>query len=168
LSEFRFCPLCGERLQPKPSPPDAGRPACPSGHFIHFNNPPTTVQAWIERDGAYLVLKRNEEPFAGEWDLPGGFVEMGESPAEAVVREVAEETGLTVAPIELFGAFASPYGTTGRHTVDIGYRCRIEGGEFELDTDEKSDSAWVALGDMPTLAFAGERQALAALREATG
>jgi mutator protein MutT len=168
LSEFRFCPLCGERLEPKPSPPDTGRPACPSGHFIHFNNPPTTVQAWIERDGAYLILKRNEEPFAGEWDLPGGFVEMGESPTEAVVREVAEETGFAITPFELFGAFASPYGTTGRYTVDIAYRCRIEGGEFELDTDEKSDSAWVPLGDMPTLAFAGERQALAALLEAPG
>ena len=38
--------------------------------------------------GAYLILKRNEEPFAGEWDLPGGFVEIGETPGEAVVREV--------------------------------------------------------------------------------
>jgi len=173
LSDFRFCPLCGERLESKPGPPDEGRPACPSGHFVHFNNPPTTVQAWIERDthagtgGAYLILKRNEEPFAGEWDLPGGFVEMGESPGEAVVREVTEETGLTVSPFEIFGAFTSPYGDTGRHTVDIAYLCRIEHGEFELDTGEKSDAAWVRLEDMPTLAFAGERQALAALIKRT-
>lgn len=166
MSDFRFCPLCGERLEPKPSPPDAGRPACPTGHFVHFNNPPTTVQAWIERDGAYLILKRNEEPFAGEWDLPGGFIEMGESPSEAVVREVAEETALTVVPTEFIGAFSSEYGDTGRYTVDIAYRCRIERGEFELDTDEKSDAAWLPLDDMPTLAFAGERQALAALRKA--
>jgi mutator protein MutT len=164
LSDFSFCPLCGERLEPKPAPPDEGRPACPSGHFVHFDNPPTTVQAWIERDGEYLILKRNEEPFAGEWDLPGGFVEMGESPSEAVVREVAEETALTVSPVEVFGAFTSEYGDSGRYTVDIAYRCRIEHGEFELDRGEKSDAAWVRLDDMPTLAFAGERQALAALR----
>jgi mutator protein MutT len=163
LTEFRFCPLCGEPLEPKPSPPDAGRPACPAGHFVHFDNPPATVQAWIERDDTYLILRRNEEPLAGEWDLPGGFVEMGESPTEAVVREVGEETGLTVAPIEVIGAFTSAYGDGGRHTVDIAYRCRIESGEFELDTAEKSDAAWVRLEEMPTLAFAGERQALAAL-----
>jgi 8-oxo-dGTP diphosphatase len=165
LSDFRFCPLCGEPLEPKPSPPDAGRPACPQGHFVHFDNPPATVQAWIERDGEYLILKRNEEPFAGEWDLPGGFVEMGESPREAVVREVAEETGLTVAPTDLFGAFTSAYGDTGRHTVDIAYLCRIEHGEFELDRGEKSDAAWVRLEEMPELAFDGERQALNVLRE---
>ena len=122
----------------------------------------------MERDGRYLILKRDQEPFRGQWDIPGGFVEMGESPLAAVVREVREETGLTVVATGIIGAFTSAYGTEGRHTVDIAYRCRIEGGEFELDTDEKSDSAWVALGDMPTLAFAGERQALAALREATG
>jgi ADP-ribose pyrophosphatase YjhB (NUDIX family) len=170
LSEFRFCPLCGERLAPKPSPPDAGRPACPAGHFIHYDNPPTTVQAWIERDthagtgGEYLILKRNEEPFAGEWDLPGGFVEMGESPSDAVVREVAEETRLTVVPVEVIGAFTSEYGDTGNHTVDIAYRCRLDGGDFLLDRVEKSDAAWKRLDEMPKLAFAGERQALETLR----
>ncbi len=158
MSDFRFCPLCGERLDA------TDPPACPKGHFVHYDNPPTTVQAWIEREGTYLILKRNEEPFAGEWDLPGGFVEMGESPADAVVREVAEETALRVAPTEIIGAFTSAYGDSGRHTVDIAYLCRIEGGEFELDREEKSDAAWFRLEDMPTLAFAGERQALEVLR----
>jgi ADP-ribose pyrophosphatase YjhB (NUDIX family) len=158
LSDFRFCPLCGERLDL------TDPPACSKGHFVHYDNPPTTVQAWIERDGAYLILKRNEEPFAGEWDLPGGFVEMGESPADAAVREVAEETGLRVTPGEIIGAFTSAYGDTGRHTVDIAYLCRLDGGEFELDGDEKTDAAWFRLDEMPRLAFAGERQALEALR----
>jgi len=158
LSDYRFCPLCAAQLEATEPP------SCPEGHFVHYDNPPTTVQAWIERDGTYLILKRNEEPFAGEWDLPGGFVEMGESPADAVVREVAEETGLRVAPTEIIGAFTSAYGDTGRHTVDIAYLCRIEAGDFELDRVEKSDAAWVALGEMPELAFAGERQALEALR----
>jgi 8-oxo-dGTP diphosphatase len=158
LSDFRFCPLCGERLD------STAPPACPRGHFVHYDNPPTTVQAWIEREGTYLILKRNEEPFAGEWDLPGGFVEMGESPADAAVREVAEETGLRVTPTEIIGAFTSAYGDSGRHTVDIAYLCRIEGGDFELDRVEKSDAAWVALAEMPRLAFAGERQALETLR----
>ena len=158
MSDFRFCALCGERLDP------TDPPACPKGHFVHYDNPPTTVQAWIERDGTYLILKRNEEPFAGEWDLPGGFVEMGESPADAAVREVAEETRLTVVPTEIIGAFTSAYGDSGRHTVDIAYLCRLEGGDFELDRVEKSDAAWVPLDEMPRLAFAGEREALEALR----
>ena len=158
MSDFRFCPLCGKPLE------GTEPPVCPTGHFVHYDNPPTTVQAWIERDGTYLILKRNEEPFAGEWDLPGGFVEMGESPADAVVREVAEETALRVTPAEIIGAFTSAYGDSGRHTVDIAYLCRIDGGDFELDRVEKSDAAWVRLDAMPKLAFEGERQALEALR----
>jgi ADP-ribose pyrophosphatase YjhB (NUDIX family) len=164
LSDFKFCPLCGERLEPKRSQPDAGRPACPTGHFIHFNNPSPTVQGWIERDGMYLLLRRNEEPYLGEWDLPGGFVEMGESPRDAVVREVLEETGLTVTPTDVIGTFTSEYGDMGKHTIDIAFLCRLEGGEFELDRSEKTDAAWFPLDDMPTLAFAGERQALEVLR----
>lgn len=165
MAGFQFCPLCAARLEPKPADPDRGRPACPQGHFIHFDNPAATVQGWIERDGEFLILKRNEEPFAGRWDLPGGFVEMGESPKEAVVREVREETGLTVVPTGLIGAYTSEYGTAGRHTIDIAYLCRPDVGDFVLDRDEKSDAMWVSLDDMPELAFAGERQALNELRE---
>lgn len=168
MAEFQFCPLCAARLEPKGSDPDRGRPACPSGHFIHFNNPACTVQGWIENDGKFLILKRNEEPFKGKWDLPGGFVEMGESPPEAVIREVEEETGFTVEPHRIIGAFTSEYGGSGRHTIDVAYLCRITSGEFELDEDEKQDAAWWSLADMPDLAFAGERQALRALRELRG
>jgi ADP-ribose pyrophosphatase YjhB (NUDIX family) len=120
------------------------------------------VQGWIERDGKYLLLKRNMEPKRGEWDLPGGFVEMGESPIEATLREVHEETGLDVEITGMIGAFSSEY-TPGKWTVDIAYRCRIAGGEFDLDREESSDSGWFAPDDMPELAFPGERQALAAL-----
>ena len=123
------------------------------------------MQAWIERDGRYLILKRNQEPFRGRWDLPGGFVEMGESPTEAVVREVLEETGLSVVPTSVIGAFRSAYGTDGRYTVDVAFRCRMDGGEFSLDAGEKLDCAWLPLDEMPELAFDGEREALAVLRE---
>ena len=91
---------------------------------------------------------------------------MGESPTEAVVREVREETGLAVVPTSVIGAFRSAYGANGRYTVDVAFRCQIDGGEFSLNAGEKLDSAWVALDEMPELAFDGERDALAALREA--
>lgn len=160
---FSFCPVCAAPLELLRDGPDAGRAACPAGHFVHYDNPAVTTLAFLERDGCFLVLRRADEPFAGAWDLPGGFVEAGESPEECIRREVGEETGLEMAELEILGAFASRYGDAGRHTVDIAYRARARPGEVVLSA-EKSGASWVALGEMPELAFAGERAALAVLR----
>lgn len=59
-----------------------------------FNNPKATVTAIIIKDNKILLLKRNEEPFKGQWDLPGGFMQEKETPSEALKREVKEELGV--------------------------------------------------------------------------
>lgn len=147
-------------------PPDPDRPACPNCGFVHYANPSPTVQAWIERDGAYLALRRNQEPFEGEWNMPGGFVEPGESGPEAIAREVHEETGLEIETVEVIGIFASAYGTgeEAESIFDVAYRCRETGGELEI-SEESAEGRWFALAEFPDPAFAGEREALAALRE---
>ena len=52
-----------------------------------------------------LLIRRGTPPLAGEWSLPGGRLELGESVEQAVVREVREETGLDVAPLQLLGVY---------------------------------------------------------------
>jgi ADP-ribose pyrophosphatase YjhB (NUDIX family) len=121
--------------------------------------------AFAERDGLYLVLRRADEPFAGRWDLPGGFVEAGESPQDCIRRELREETGLELDGLGLIGVYCSRYGNEGRHTVDVGYQAYARSGEVRL-SEEKSEAAWVSLDQMPDLAFDGERAALADLRAA--
>lgn len=161
--EFRFCPGCAVPLTPIPDGPDAGLPGCPDGHYVHYANPAVTAFAFVEDAGRYLALRRAQPPALGEWDLPGGFIEAGEDPDDAIRREIAEETGLEVVDLEVFGAWTSRYGEGGKWTVDIAYRCRRGGGAFAL-SDEKSEAAWLGLDDFPAPAFNGERQALAALR----
>lgn len=56
---------------------------------------------YVERDGRYLMLRRRKEPFRGLWTAPGGKVEPGEAPDEAIRREIREETGLTLQRLEL-------------------------------------------------------------------
>lgn len=63
-----------------------------------FNNPKCSVTAIIIRNGTVLMLKRNEEPFKGMWDLPGGYMQAEESPLMAIKREVKEELGLDCNP----------------------------------------------------------------------
>ena len=162
---FAFCPRCGARLDTVAEGTDAGHPMCGACGVVHYDNPGVTAFAFVERDGRYLVLRREHEPHRGAWDLPGGFVESGEAPAEAVRRELHEETGLQAEALDLLGTYKSTYGA-GRWTVDIAFRCVGRAGDVSLSA-EKSDHRWVALGDMPPLAFEGERSALGDLRRLT-
>lgn len=59
-----------------------------------FNNPKGSATAIIIRDNKVLMLRRNEEPFRGMWDLPGGYMSGNETPQQSVVREVREELGI--------------------------------------------------------------------------
>ncbi len=156
--KFRFCPVCGDQLLPLADGPDRGRMGCRRGHFVHYDNPAITAFAFVERDGRYLVLERGQEPYRGRWELPGGFVETGESPADAVAREIFEETGLRIVTARILGAYTSRYGDDGKWTVDVAFHCKAPTGELNLSA-ESSDAAWVSIERMPPLAFAGERSA---------
>lgn len=163
MTSFAFCPVCARRLTTLTDGPDRGRLGCAEGHFVHYDNPALTAMAFIACEGRYLVLRRAQEPYAGAWDLPGGFVESGETPQEAVEREIADETGLQVAELRIIGAYTSRYGDGGKWTVDVAFEGRAAGTDVRL-SEEKSEAAWVELSEMPELAFAGERSALDLLR----
>ena len=114
VEEFRFCPLCAAALVPLPAEHrDAGRPACPAGHFVHYANPAVTTYAFVADDrGGLSRCGAPHAPCLGEWDLPGGFVDAGER-RRRVVREIREETGLEDERWACLGAYSSIYGETG-------------------------------------------------------
>ena len=163
---FAYCPSCATPLEPRrEAPEDPPRPTCPACGFVHYENPAPTVQAWIERDGRFLLLRRAREPQRGMWNLTGGFLDPFESPADAARREAREELGVEIEVGELLGAFPSPYADTGRATLDLAYPCRLADPDAELRlSDESGEARWFDLDEMPELAFEGERLALAALR----
>ena len=164
VDAFRFCPICGDELVSLLHGPDRGRPGCRRGHFVHYNNPAITAFAFVERGERYLVLERGQEPYRGRWELPGGFVEAGERPDEAVRREISEETGLRVEALSILGAYTSRYGDDGKWTVDVAFHSKALPGDLSLSA-ESSDAAWVMLGQVPPLAFAGERSAFEELKQ---
>jgi len=105
------------------------------------------VGALIFEDGKILLVERGKEPLKGYWSLPGGIVETGEKLDDAIRREVAEETGLSVEPYDMFEIFERIIpdgdGKPEYHYVLIDYLCRRLAGE-PAPASDVSRLAWVA------------------------
>ncbi|HTV81388.1 MAG TPA: NUDIX hydrolase [Acidobacteriaceae bacterium] len=100
------------------------------------------VGAVIVRGGAepaVLLIRRGQEPLKGEWSLPGGAVELGETLEEAVCREVLEETGLSVEPVGVVQAFdrisRDAGGRVRYHYVLVDFLCLVTGGSLACASD---------------------------------
>ena len=108
-----------------------------------------------------LVIKRGHPPAQGSWSLPGGRCRPGEPPAQACVRELAEETGLQVEVLRLVGRVerAAPGG--GVYVIDD-FLCRLRGGRLRAG-DDAADARWVDRAQLSGLQLApGLWDALAA------
>ncbi|HWM47382.1 MAG TPA: NUDIX hydrolase [Xanthobacteraceae bacterium] len=119
------------------------------------DRPFLAVSAAIVRDGRVLIVRRNNRPAHGLYTLPGGVVETGETLHEAVVREVAEETGLTIEPVALAGyreaIFRDREGRAERHFVILAFAARWIAGEPRLN-EELHDAQWLRPADLTGLA----------------
>lgn len=109
----------------------------------------------IERDGTYLVLRRRDDRYlGGQWDVPGGTVEEGESPAQAAVRECLEETGLHAVAGEQVSHFQNR-DTKGSHVTfhTLTYRLRLTDGDgrVRLSPEEHDEFRWLRPADAVTL-----------------
>ncbi len=93
---------------------------------------------------------RGKEPLRGRWVIPGGTLELGETLEAAVAREIEEETGVRVAPVEVVDVFDRIDFEEGRlrfHYVIVDYICRYLGGSAAAASDA-ADVAWVARQDL--------------------
>ena len=99
------------------------------------------VGAVVVDAGRVLLVRRGHEPSKGEWSLPGGLLEVGESLTAGVAREAFEETGLTVEPVELIELLDRIHRDGNRiryHYVIADYLCRVVGGELKAASDAEA------------------------------
>lgn len=73
------------------------------------------------------MVRRKHPPFEGQYTLPGGFIETGETTEQAARRELKEETGVGVGPLRLVGVYSDPGRDPRAHTVSIAYLGEVEG-----------------------------------------
>ena len=128
------------------------RPFCENCREPIYENPvPATCVVVSDDRKRVLLVKRSVEPKKGFWCLPGGFMELGETPEAAALRELSEETGLTGAIEGLLGVLSNP--SDQYHTVlMVGYRVTSFTGRLYAG-DDASDAGWFERSDLPDIAF---------------
>ncbi len=105
--DVRFCPLCGGRLGLRLVAPDNKHfKVCSGCGFVYFHGPKLVAGCLVIDDGRVLLLRRGIEPSLGKWTFPGGYVDLGETPAECALRETREEVRMTVTLGPLIGLYA--------------------------------------------------------------
>jgi ADP-ribose pyrophosphatase YjhB (NUDIX family) len=167
LDEWRFCPRCDAPIRP-----GSGRADCPVCGFAAYANPvPAACAICVDAEGRVLLARRAREPSKGLWDLPGGFLDEGEEPLEALVRELSEETGLEIEPARLLGIWSDWYGDGpgARSTLVLVWVARVVSGR-QNPADDVSELRWFAPDELPPeheLAFPNVAAALAAWQEKT-
>jgi len=101
-----------------------------------------------------LLIRRKNDPFAGSWAFPGGFVNEGETILAAARRELAEETGLTVPDLEQLYTAGDPGRDPRGWTVTVAFLARVDAESLNaIAADDAEEVKWFPLGELPPLAF---------------
>jgi NADH pyrophosphatase NudC (nudix superfamily) len=147
---FRFCPGCdGEGTGTW----TGGREyRCPACGFRFFQNVAAASGVLVSHRGKVLFLVRAKDPAKGKLGLPGGFVDPGEGAEQALAREVFEEIGGTLGPVEFLGSFPNRYPFAGvdYHTCDLYFRAPLacDPGNLRADPGEVASMAWLDPGEV--------------------
>ena len=167
LATGGYCLACGTPLV-KQVVDHLPRRVCPACGRIHWRNAKPCAGALVVRNGKVLLVRRAVEPFLGYWDIPGGFCEADEHPAETAIREVREETGLEIELTGLLGLWLDEYAAVGPTegegdaTLTIYYLARPLSRSLRAG-DDADGLAWFAPRALPRrIAFVNGRQALTA------
>jgi len=139
----QFCGRCGVRTKTHPT---ERAKECPQCGALHFPRLAPAIIVLVERGREILLARARRFPTA-MYSTIAGFVELGETLEEAVVREVREETGISVKEIRYFGSQPWPF----PHSLMIGFTASYAGGQITLSDEENVDAGWFTADNLPSL-----------------
>lgn len=146
------------------------RRGCPRCGWTFYDNPVPAAVALIVRRGRVLLVLRARQPYAGTWDLPGGFLEAGETAEQGLARELREELGVRARRIRPIATVPDRYGPGGFPVLALVYSVAAAPGPIRPD-DDVAEARWFPRGRLPydRIAFPSMRRVLRRwAREVTG
>ena len=149
---INFCIRCGAKLRVLCDREEKLRPKCESCGWVYYKNSVPAVSCLVINENTeVLFIKRRFEPRAGHWALPSGYIEIWQSPEEAAVEELHEETGLVGEIEEYLGYY---YGNSPIYekVLSLGFKMKITGGKLQAG-DDASDAKFFKIEEMPKHAF---------------
>ncbi|MBN2246089.1 MAG: NUDIX hydrolase [Candidatus Aminicenantes bacterium] len=152
---YKHCILCGSLLS-REQVDERMRMICHNCGWIAYENPiPCSAALVVNAEGDILLVKRGVEPAKGKWSLPSGFIEIDETPEEACLRELKEETGLEGSILGLIGVY-SQSSSRYKNVVIIGYRVEADG--CPQAGSDSEDARYFSSGSLPEVAFSSHRK----------
>lgn len=157
---WKFCHLCGGKLKSL-SEHSFQCEACEQ--VIYRNAVATTDAAIINSSDELLVVKRGREPYLGQYDLPGGFIDIGETPEQAIVRELGEELGIKPQDITnisylISGPTTYPWGKEVVYLQSITFLININEPVQLVANDDVTSFEWKKLTEIDKNFFAFDSQ----------
>ena len=124
----------------------------------NFPRPAVTTDNLVFREGEHcievLLIKRKKDPYKGYWALPGGFLEIEETPEEGAKRELKEETGLEINILKEVGTFGEIDRDPRGRTITIAFYTFMQRDQTNPRAlTDAEDARWVSIKDLPELAF---------------
>ena len=162
--EYRYCPYCGTKLDRR-FVFGATRPVCPNCGFVYFQDPKVAVIGLVTAGRNVMLVRRGVEPAKGQWALPGGYMDAGEMPDEALAREIKEEVGLELEAGRLLGIFSLAKTSRIAGGIVIAYELKVDESPLPaLQHNDDVDAAeWFSVDEIPEqVAFESSQALLAA------
>lgn len=107
----------------------------------------------VKKGYELLLIRRKNEPFKSHWSLPGGFLEVDEDLETGALRELKEETGLSMQKLHQVGAFGDLGRDPRGRTISVAFAGKINNPDEVNGGDDAEEAQWFPIDDLPKLAF---------------
>ena len=147
MLKYKYCPQCKNLLVRQEN-----NYYCTNCDVKIYIDPKPTTCVFLIKNGMVLLAKRAVEPYKGSFDLIGGFLEPGELPEKAVIRETKEETGLDIKILGLLSMHTDRYGKGGDYLINIYYLGEIADAK-PIAHDDVASLHWFPIDKIPKMSF---------------